>query len=119
MQCRGDRRVDCSVLAACHFQRLDLAGAAAEQPGGGIEEADAVLDEDPAAGLGVPEPVVGWQVLIAGEVLEGEDRPVLGEMRQRPRVPGDLLDRGERYPNPWPRVVDPGGQRLAGVRADP
>jgi hypothetical protein len=47
-------------------------GPAAEQQVRGVEEVDAVLDEDAAAALLVPEPVLGRQVLVARVVLERE-----------------------------------------------
>ena len=91
----------------------------------GVEEVDAVLDRDAPADLPVPEPVVGPQVLVAGQVLEGE---AAGRPQHRLLEPAQqgvqrvaaqhVVDREPGRPRPGGRrqhlggVLQPGRQRL-------
>jgi hypothetical protein len=97
----------------------------AEQPGAGVEDVDAVLDQDAAAHLPVPEPVVGAEVLVAGQVLEGEAAGRAEQLTPQPvqqRVQGvaaqHVVDReaGRARPGGRPQhlggVLQPRRQRL-------
>ena len=112
---RGQHGVDPAVGPG-RLQGLDPLGWA-EQPGGGVEELDAVLDGDAAAGLPVPEAVAGPQALVAGQVLQGEAAGRRQDRLLQPAQQGVQRVAAEHVVDRQPRPAGPGGRRqqLGGV----